>query len=330
MYNEGLVQYGIVKDFDKLGYFEAENHKRIMDGAKLAIRSGGLIAITGVIGSGKTTLMRKLQEEIRQEGKATISKSLSTEKRRVSINTLYTALFIDLAVEKDYKIPTQPEKRERELQKLIKAQKKPVVLFIDEAHELHGKTLISLKRLIEVVEDGNGTLAVVIIGHPALANDLKKPTMEEIGARAQVMPLHQSFSAKEKQKFMEWLIRKGSEEKKKLSDLMEQNAVDHMLERLATPLQIIYYLKQMINEAFHIGSPKVTIEVAQAVISTDIGSLEATLVRHGYNPIALSEQLNASRAELKDFFRGLLPANKMDLFKREILKLGVVPQGVVI
>ena len=51
---------------------------------------------------------------------------------------------------------------------------------------------------------------------------------------------------------------------------------------------------------------------------------------YSYNPVALSEQLNASRAELKDFFRGLLPANKMDLFKREILKLGVVPQVTAI
>ncbi len=63
--------------------------------------------------------------------------------------------------EKDFKIPTQPEKRERALQALIKKQEKPIALFVDEAHDLHRKTLINLKRLIEVVQDGEGVLSII-------------------------------------------------------------------------------------------------------------------------------------------------------------------------
>jgi hypothetical protein len=36
---------------------------------------------------------------------------------------------------------------------------------------------VGLKRLIEVVRDGNGTLSVVLAGHPKLKNDLRRPTM---------------------------------------------------------------------------------------------------------------------------------------------------------
>ena len=48
---------------------------------------------------------------------------------------------------------------------------------------LHPKTLVGLKRLIEVVRDGGGTLSIVLAGHPKLKNDLRRPTMEEIGSR---------------------------------------------------------------------------------------------------------------------------------------------------
>ncbi|MGF6935477.1 type II secretory pathway predicted ATPase ExeA [Paraburkholderia sp. UCT70] len=52
------------------------------------------------------------------------------------------------------------------LRALIRKRKKPVALFIDDAHQLHPKmTLVGLKRLMEIVRDGRGTLSVVLAGH---------------------------------------------------------------------------------------------------------------------------------------------------------------------
>ena len=62
----------------------------------------------------------------------------------------------------------------------------PNALFIDDAHDLHSKTLIGLKRLIEVVRDSGGMLSVVLAGHPNLKNDLRRSSMEEIGSRCDV------------------------------------------------------------------------------------------------------------------------------------------------
>jgi len=42
---------------------------------------------------------------------------------------------------------------------------------VDEAHDLTRHTLTDLKRLMEVVEDGDGTLPIVLAGHPKLGND---------------------------------------------------------------------------------------------------------------------------------------------------------------
>jgi type II secretory pathway predicted ATPase ExeA len=62
------------------------------------------------------------------------------------------------------KIPALGEKRERELRDLIKKGKKPVVLFVDEAHDLHPSTLIGLKRLIQsCMVDGAKLLDVLTV-----------------------------------------------------------------------------------------------------------------------------------------------------------------------
>ena len=140
--------------------------------------------LSGIVGSGKTTMLRRIQETLAQDKEILVSKSLSVDKGQLSLPVLINALFYDLATEKDFKIPTQPEKRERVLRDLIRKRNKPIALFIDDAHDLHAKTLVGLKRLIEVVRDGNGTLSVVLAGHPKLKNDLRRPSMEEIGSRA--------------------------------------------------------------------------------------------------------------------------------------------------
>lgn len=75
-------------------------------------------------------------------------------------------------------IPKPNKWRDRELQELLKKGKRPVALFIDEAHDPNGHTPIGLKRLMELAEDVGSRLSVILAGHPKLRNDLLRPTME--------------------------------------------------------------------------------------------------------------------------------------------------------
>ncbi|WP_205752953.1 hypothetical protein [Cupriavidus oxalaticus] len=68
-------------------------------------------------------------------------------------------------------------------------------LFVDEAHDLNGNTLTGLKCLMELVEDGDGSLSVILAGHPKLRNDLRRATMEEIGYRTDNFSLDASPAA---------------------------------------------------------------------------------------------------------------------------------------
>src|SRR3546814_11004516 len=61
--------------------------------------------------------------------------------------------------------------------------KRPVVLVVDAAHDLHHKTLTGLHRLMEVVSDAGVLLSVLLVDHPRLRNDLRRLQMEEIAYR---------------------------------------------------------------------------------------------------------------------------------------------------
>src|SRR5919109_1368564 len=188
-----MQHYGFTQPLSHAGYYETGHHRQLMTDIKSAILEGYLIALCGVIGSGKTVTLRRLQQQLKDDNRVLVSKSLAVEKHRITLGTLITALFYDLSTEKPIRIPTQSEKRERELRDLVNKGKRPVVLFVDEAHDLTRHTLTDLKRLLEVIEDGDGKLSIVLAGHPKLGNDLRRPTMEEIGYRTGEQPISASM-----------------------------------------------------------------------------------------------------------------------------------------
>ncbi len=189
------------------------------------------------------------------------------------------------------------EKRERELRDLIRKGKKPVALFVDEAHDLHNSTLTSLKRLIEVIEDGGGTLSVVLAGHPKLKNDLRRPTMEEIGYRATVFSLEGIVGSQ--REYIEWLISECTTEETQIQDVLDSEAIDLLASRLRTPLQIEQHLVLAFEAAYQVGEKPVTVAIVESVLSKQVDDLEPTLTRHGYDRRGLAEQFNAKPAEVK-------------------------------
>jgi type II secretory pathway predicted ATPase ExeA len=304
MLSEVLEHFGLARDLLLVDYFETDHHRQLIKEVRATILTGRLIAIAGVVGSGKTKLLRRLQDELAREGKVIVSKSLSVDKDRITIPTLITALFHDLSPDKEPKIPGQGEKRERELQQLVRRRRKPVALFVDEAHDLHGKTLVGLKRLMEVVADGGGMLSVVLVGHPKLRNDLRRPTMEEIGYRSAIFEF--DGMAGQQLAYIRWLLDKCAAKETRIDDMIEPAAVELMAGRLSTPLQIEQHLALAFEEAFRIGERPVSLQVVQAVLARHIEDLEPRLTRHGYTVRALIEQFGANPAEIRQFLRGEL------------------------
>ncbi len=321
MLTEVMQSYGFIKEFEQTGYYETEHLQRLFKDVVAAIHVGKMIAITGVIGCGKTITLRRLQAALRKEGKIWVSQSLSVDKSRTSLSSLIAALFYDLSSDKQVKIPSSGEKRERQLRELFRKGKKPVALFVDEAHDLHNSTLTGLKRLMEVVEDGGGTLSIILGGHPKLKNDLRRPTMEEIGYRTAIFYLD-SIGGHQRE-YIQWLLGECVSENRPLSELIVPEAIDLLAQKLRTPLQIQQHLSLAFEEGYRLGEKPVTEAVAESILSKQIDDLEPTLTRHGYNIKSLSEQFNAKPAEIRSLFQGQLEPSRARELQEQMLAAGL-------
>jgi type II secretory pathway predicted ATPase ExeA len=321
MRSEVMEFYGLTRPLRSAGYFETTHHKELLRDVKQAIYSGNLVVLSGVIGAGKTAAMTQLQDAIEKEGRVAVSTSVSIEKSRVAIGTLVTALFCDLSSDKNPTIPKSGELRDRALRNLVRKRKKPVVLFVDDAHDLNRNILIALKRLIELVEGGGAKLSVVLAGHPRLRNDLRETMMEEIGYRTAIYSL-EGVTGSQRQ-YMTWLIDTCATDGVGIDDMLEPAAVDLLAARLRTPLQIEQHLTLALETGFQASEKPITEAIADSVLSKQIDGVEATLNRNGYTTKVLTEMLGVKTGELRGLFRNELGAERTRDLKEQMLSAGL-------
>jgi type II secretory pathway predicted ATPase ExeA len=316
-----MQHYGFTHPLQHAGYYETPHHRQLLVDSKHAILDGHLIALCGVIGSGKTVTLRRLQHQLKEEKRVLVSKSLAVDKQRITLGTLITALFYDLSTEKPIRIPTQSEKRERELQELVKKGKRPVVLFVDEAHDLTRQTLTDLKRLLEVVDDGEGTLSIVLAGHPKLGNHLRRPTMEEIGYRTDVFTL--DGIAGSQRDYLQWLLQVCTAEHLAPEMLLTPEAIDVLVSKLRTPLQMQRHLTLALEVGYQTGEHPITASLLETIVSHQFDDLEPTLTRHGYHLTDLVQQFDAKPTEIKALFSNQLDPARTAVLRDRMLRAGL-------
>jgi type II secretory pathway predicted ATPase ExeA len=315
MFSEVMEFFGLEKELDHLGFFETEAQAHLEKELKKTISQGRLIALSGVVGSGKTTFLQRLMSDLAKSKEILVSRSLAVESDKVSLSTLITALFYDLSTEKDLKVPTQPEKRERQLLALIQKCRHPIALFVDDAHGLHHSTLVGLKRLIELVSHNGGKLSVVLAGHPKLKNDLRRPALEEIGGRTYIRGCQEQY--------IQWVLGQTTNNQIPPTEILTVEAISFLAERLSTPLQIEQYLTLAMTEAYRVGVKPITSEFMETVLAIGLDDLEPRLIRHGYNAKSLAELLNVKTNEVRSFLHGQLPPGRTQDLRDQMLKIGI-------
>lgn len=319
---EVMEYYGLTRPLNRAGYYETEHQSQILRNVRGAVLEGRIVALCGVIGSGKTVTLRRLQQQLKDENRITVSRSLAVDKHSIKLSTLIAALFYDLSPGKKVRVPTRSEDRERELQELVKKGKRPVALFIDDAHALKDEAITGLKRLMEVIEDDGGSLSVVLAGWPKLSNDLRRPKLEEIGMRTDTFSLDGITGSQ--REYIQWLLSTCSEQPKAPEAIISPEAVDLLASRLRTPLQIEWHLSQAFEAAYQAGESSVGAELVEALLSRHLEDMESTLTRQGYGVKELVQNFDAKPAEVKALF-----ANQLDPIRagelRDRMRLAGLP-----
>ena len=91
MLTEVMRYYGLARPPIDAGFFETDHHTQVLRDVRAAILGGRLIALTAIIGSGKTILSRRLRAELEREGRVIVSRSLTVEKAKITVPLLISA-----------------------------------------------------------------------------------------------------------------------------------------------------------------------------------------------------------------------------------------------
>ena len=86
---EVMEHFGIKKYFRDADFFETDTAKRLFRQLKKIIPEGQLIALTGVVGIGKTTYLEKIQKQLAAEENVIVYYSPGDENDCPELNSLY-------------------------------------------------------------------------------------------------------------------------------------------------------------------------------------------------------------------------------------------------
>ena len=163
-------------------------------------KHGGLIAVTGESGAGKTTLRRDLIDRIQREKHSVITFEpyvLATEdndQKGKTLKSSHIAETILRGLAPLAQAKRSPEARFSQIHELLRESSRAGnahVLIIEEAHSLPLPTLKHLKRFFELEDGYRKLLGIILIGQPELAMKLSEHNLEvrEVVQRCEMVTL---------------------------------------------------------------------------------------------------------------------------------------------
>ncbi len=164
--------------------FMSEKHRRALAMLRYGIMNeAGFTVITGEIGSGKTTLIRLVLNEINNDYTTTVG--IVSNTHRTFGELLEWVL---LAFKLEYRGKKKVELYQTLADFIAKeySQGRKTVLIIDEAQNLDAEALEELRMLSNINADKNQLLQLILVGQPALQEILRLPELHQFAQRIAV------------------------------------------------------------------------------------------------------------------------------------------------
>lgn len=162
--------------------FLSKRHKEALAFLNYGIKERmGFIAITGEVGTGKTTLCRTLLNQLDERTKTAFI-----------FNSNLTELQLMQTIVDDFGIKTEKKNRATLFSALNHllieqlAQNNNVVLIIDEAQNLSPQLLEQVRMLSNLEAENEKLLQIVLVGQPELREKLNSPSLRQLRQRIAV------------------------------------------------------------------------------------------------------------------------------------------------
>jgi type II secretory pathway predicted ATPase ExeA len=169
------------KDFDTQFCYESHGHQEAMARLQLMLEHRYLGVLTGEVGSGKSTLIRKLFA-----GLDTMSyQSIYLSKAKLTPRDFYGSILSYLGIEAPFSVTKARHIWEEVLQNSIAGADRTLVVVIDEAQELSEAMMMELRFVLSYNMDSCALFPLILVGQPELRKQLRlkkyEATIQRIG-----------------------------------------------------------------------------------------------------------------------------------------------------
>jgi general secretion pathway protein A len=236
--------------------FESSEMERAMDHLAEAVEEGGIFAVIGERGIGKTTVKNEiLQFFMNSPTQYAYSVLECMNLSDVSMSTILTALVHDLSSE-PRKMNT--EHRSRQVRRIIGniSARKKVVLIIDEAQKLKIPVLEQLKQLTEMTWGlRSRIITVLLIGQPELRYKLSRDEGLDMRVTRYNMT---GLTTDEVLQYIDLRCRAAGGD---MVDVFEPDALAYIAENQHSPLHINHICSTTMRMTRRSGDKKVTLAI---------------------------------------------------------------------
>jgi type II secretory pathway predicted ATPase ExeA len=74
------AHFGLTRPFHRVGNYETEHQRALVREVCAVVQTGRLVVVAGLVGSGKTHLLTRIEEELVRANKVAVAKSLAVDK----------------------------------------------------------------------------------------------------------------------------------------------------------------------------------------------------------------------------------------------------------
>jgi len=78
------AHFGLGGPFHRVGNFETEHQRALVREVCAVVQTGRLVVVSGLVGSGKTHLLTRIEEELAGSNRIAVAKSLAIEAPHVA------------------------------------------------------------------------------------------------------------------------------------------------------------------------------------------------------------------------------------------------------
>lgn len=268
--------------------FMSSDIRYVREAMYATARHGGLMAVAGESGSGKTILRRDLLERLQREGKPVLTIEPyvlgmeDTERLGKTLRSTHIAEAILRTVVPLETVASSPEARFRQVHRALSASKRAGnshVLIIEEAHDLSTPLLKHLKRYIELTDGLTPLLGILLIGQTELKTKLSESNYQvrEVVQRCELVELPPLRNDDLANYLRFKFSRAGVDD---LDKVITEDGVEALRARLTSqhpgqrgrdgvslcyPLAVGNFVIAAMNQAAEVGAPVVNADVIRAV-----------------------------------------------------------------